>query len=643
MKYLRKTLEFGFSATILSTLLLTACGGGGGSGAAVAANPAATGGTTVTLTPVKGKFEGNCAIMVSNTAGTMLYTGTPAINANGTTTVSLPVGTTGPYLISVAGDAAGTCKYFNDDPANPRLITMLPTESLNALVFSNQLASGVAITSLTEMAYQAASAIRGGGLSGLNDQSPEIHQGIAAAVNLAGLTGASSVLSIFTPPATIPASGVAANDDMGRTLENIARQDTARPLNAVKSMALQAAEIAAPASAVYFQTVRAALPAMTPNAQGTAYALRVATARAGAASAVVNAGNAASFLADIMSASGVRSFGSGLSTPMNSFPAFGEFNTVTLTNGVYAVVVAVKNLIGRAWTPQVPTDFVLTPRGWTPSAQQNTTFTMNPDGSAHVIQEGFGVNNMMFTKQNLAGAPFTSAVVASTQRNAPLNSTGGLDANGQLVLDASGVPTAANIVPTGAFAAGAFAYYAMGVASAVTSQDIYEVQANQVNAVNTANTGGQLAALPAAGTAFCTYNNTRYMMPSVAVAGAYDMIDLIAANGMLNVGGTCALPPAVGAQPAAGQAASSVARATAVMPTTVVVNGVTMITFSVPATAVSPAFTDVIAVVSGKPGVPNGVYLVFYRPKGTLNGSNKSWLNYSAFQQLFTALGLPLF
>lgn len=32
MKYLRKTLELGFSATLLSTLVLTACGGGGAAG-----------------------------------------------------------------------------------------------------------------------------------------------------------------------------------------------------------------------------------------------------------------------------------------------------------------------------------------------------------------------------------------------------------------------------------------------------------------------------------------------------------------------------------------------------------------------------------------------------------------------------------
>ncbi|MFY9259623.1 MAG: hypothetical protein WAO71_03845 [Gallionella sp.] len=623
MKYLRKTLEFGFSATILSTLLLTACGGGGG--AAVAANPAAAGGTTVTLTPVKGKFEGKCVVSISNTAGATLFTGTQTINPNGTTTVTLPAGSTGPYLVSIQGDATGTqCLYFNDNAANPRLIAMGASESLNALVSTNDLtaASGVAITSLSEMAYQAASAIHGGHLRNLTENSPEIAQGIAAAVSLAGLTGASAVASIFTPPRTIPASGIAANDDLGRTLVNIANINATKPMDAIRLMSYHAqSAVGVPPSA----SAVAALSPLNFVGQGQAFGLQIQANKQAAASAVVNAGNVASFLAAITSASGVGSFSFGLSSPMNSFPAYGELDTATLMNGVYSVVVGAKDLIGGAWTPQVPTGFVLTPRGWTPSAQQKTTFTMNPEGTAHAIQEGFGVMNVIITRQSLTGVSFASAVVAAGQQNSPLNTTGGLNANGQLVLDASGVPTAANIVPTGSFTAGAVAYNTMEVASAVTSQDIYEVQANPSNTVNAVNTGTQLTALPAAGTAFCTYNNTRYMQPSATVAGAYDMFDLMAQGGGLNVGGACALP------------AGSVPFRT-VKPVTVTVNGMTMMKF-----AISPTYADVITVVSGKPGVPNGVYLVFYRPKGTLNGSNKSWLNYSAFQQLFTALGLPLF
>ena len=639
MKYLRKTLELGFSATILSTLILTACGGGGGGVAAT------TAGTSVTLTPVKGKFEGNCAIVVSNTTGTTLYTGTPAINPiSGTTTISLPAGATGPYLISVAGDTAGTCKYFNDDPANPRLITMLPTESLNALVFSNQIASGVAITSLTEMAYQAASAIRGGRLVGLNDQSPEIAQGIAAAVNLAGLTGVSAVLSIFTPPKTIPASGVLANDDMGRTLENIAHRDTKSPLNAVRFMALQAAEAAAPASAAQFQAARNALPMMTPNAQGVAYASQVAAATAGAALSVANAGVATAFLADITT-TGLRQIWFGYVDPVNNVPASGSLIKATLANAVYTVTQTWNNLVAGAWTPANSGNWVLGNKGWIDSNTTPLSFAMNPDGTAKITQEGFGTRDEAVFKKDLTGTTFASAVAGNMMPNpiGMFGMFGGINANGQQVLDASGVPTAANIVPAGAFTAGAIAYntvpagmaamYAFNLASgvgaasavmptssvAVATQDIYEVSTNNngggnAPAVNTA--GVALTALPAIGTPFCP-NAWTYMQPG-AVAGTYDLFSTT---------GTCAAP-AVGAM--------SNQTLTAKM---VVVNGVSIMELIAPATAFGPGYTQTLAVLNGK------VYQGWKTAKGTqlFMGGNNTMANQAAATQLSKAVKLPLF
>jgi hypothetical protein len=607
MKYLRKTIELGFSTTLLSTLLLTACGGGGGG-----AVGGGTAGTSVTLTPVKGKFQGSCTVSVTNTAGVVLVPSVvQAINANGTTTVTLPANATGPYLVSISGAAGNTCQYFNDNQANPQLLTLSPNQSLNALVSSTEItsASGVAVTAITEMAYQAASAVNLGTLVGLTDTSPAIAQGRAAAVSLAGLTGASAVTSIFTPPAVIPASGTAPTDNMGNALVNIANLNGAAPMNAINLISLYAA------SAVGMPPSASAVAALPPNfvGQGAMFAAQM-VANAGAATFnAANAATTASFLNDLAT-SGVRQINFGILSSSVSIPAEGTVITTTLANAVYIVNRALSNLTGGKWTSSNANYLTLTTRGWMPENQLATSAVQNPDGSFKIYQEGYGTSDQIVSQQNLLGTPYVSAIPTLGM---------GVDTNGQFATNASGVPSVANVIPVGTFSTGAISYMLMpAAASAVATQDIYNVQATPFNRVTAATTGLPLTALPVAGSSFCTYNNTRYMQPSVTVAGAYDMFNL-------TTFGACVLP--VGAIPFQTI-------------TPVTVNG--MMEFSVPATAMSPAFTDVIAQVSGIQGVTNGVYLAWKTPKGgTVIPANVSRMqfNAAAATQLLNAVKLPQF
>ncbi len=689
MKYLRKTLELGFSATILSTLLLTACGGGGGSAAVGGGTTGATG-TTVTVTPVKGKFQGSCVVSISNAAGTILFTGTQAINANGTTTATLPTGSTGPFLVSIQGDAAGTCQYFNDDAANPRMIPMGAAESLNALVSINELmaASGVAITSLTEMAFQATSAVNGGHLRNLTENSPEIAQGIAAAVSLAGLTGASAVASIFTPPRTIPASGVAANDDMGRTLEKIASMNPSKPLEAVRWMSLhaEAAATSGVQSTALTLQANAMNASFVPAAGVLNYASQVAINTSTAAFNAQNAATTAAFLKDITT-TGLRQIQFGSLNPSQNIniPASGSLVKATLANAVYTVTQTWNDLINRIWQPANSGNWVLGNQGWIDSATSPLSFAMNPDGTAKVTHEGYGRHDVAVFKQDLTGMPFASAVSnMQTSPIAMLGMSGGVDANGQQVLNASGIPTGANIVPTGAFTTGAIAYntvpagyaamYAYSIASGVWAissvmptsfvatassvmptssvptassvmpassvatassvmpassvatapQDIYEISGTRTGEWNTpvvGATGAALTALPALNTAFCTQNNQFYYQPQSGVAaGTYAVF--------YSGGGTTCWPAAAGTLPNQTFTAR-----------TVVVNGVTIMELTAPATQFTAGWTEILAVLNGK------VYQGWKTTKGTpaFFGVGSAMANQAAATQLSNAVNLPMF
>lgn len=579
-----------------------------------------------------------------NTAGQVIVPNTvQTITANGTTTVTLPTGATGPFLISISGAAGNTCQYFNDNPANPQLLTLLPSQSLNALIASTEVtsASGVALTAITEMAYQAAFAKNGQKLTGLTDTSPAIAQGRAAAVSLCGLTtGASAVASIFTPPATIPASGIAATDSMGQALVNIANLNGNNPMNAVSLMSLYAASaVGMPPSA----SAVAALPT-NPVGQGVAFKAQLA---ANAATAALNATNALATLAFLndITTTGLRDIWFGIVAPANTMfgssainiPASGTLIKATLANAVYTVTRTWNDMVAGVWTPANSGSWVLGNTGWIDANTSAISFVMNPDGTAKITQEGFGTRDEAVFKQDLTGITFASAVASQ-------GGWASVDANGQVVLDASGVPTAANVMPAGAFTAGAIAYdtvpagmaamYAYTMASgigaisavmptssvAVTTQDVYRVDTinygNNNLAVNAA--GAPLTALPALNSAFCLQNNQAYYQPGVT-AGTYDVF--------YTGGGTTCWPPTAGTPP--GQTFTA---------TTVVVNGVSIMELTAPATAFSPSFIDILAVVNGS------VYQGQKRPKGSpLNFWGIRPANQAAATQLSNAVKLPLF
>lgn len=611
-----------------------------GGGAAVAGNPAAAGGgTAVTLTPVKGKFQGSCTVSVANTAGQVIVPNTvQAINANGTTTITLPTGATGPFLISISGAAGNTCQYFNDNQANPQFLTLLPSQSLNALIASTEVtsASGVALTAITEMAYQAAFAVNGRKLTGLTDTSPAIAQGRAAAVSLGGLTtGASAVASIFTPPATIPAPGVAATDSMGQALVNIANLNGTNPMNAVNLMSLHAASaVGVPPSAAAI----AALPT-SPVGQGAAFLAQLATNGATAALNATNAAATVAFLADVTT-TGLRQIQFGAVNPMFNIniPATASLIKATLANTIYTATSIWNNLLTGVWTPASSGNWVLGNKGWIDSATAPRSFAMNPDGTAKLTTEGYGTQDQAVFKKDLTGYTFASAVTNQ-------GGWAGVGANGQVVLDASGVPTAANVMPAGAFTAGAIGYnlvpagfaatYALNNASgfgaisavipassvAFMTQDSYQVSTvvNNWNtpAVNTA--GASLTTLPATNSAFCLQNNSAYYQPGVA-AGTYDVF--------YTGGGTTCWPPAAGTLP--GQTFTA---------TTVVVNGVSIMELTAPATAFTPSWTNILAVINGK--VYQGSKLAKGSPVNFMG--SRIMANQAAATQLSTALNLPMF
>lgn len=144
MKHLRKTLELGFSATIIATLLLTACGGGGG-GAATST------GSTMTVTPSLGKFAPGTTVRILNSNGSLLATAT--INASGVAAITFPAaGATSPLLVEVGvnGD-----RYFDERLGQYVTISGVNGAAIRALVPDYKVTSQVAVTALTEIAVGA--------------------------------------------------------------------------------------------------------------------------------------------------------------------------------------------------------------------------------------------------------------------------------------------------------------------------------------------------------------------------------------------------------------------------------------------------------------------------------------------------------
>lgn len=520
--------DFSFSPKILavavaSAMTLSACLGGGGSGTAATSSS----GTALTVAPVKGKFSGTCTVQVATTANPTqpIVSGLQTMAADGTVSVTLPAGSTGPFVISILGDASGNCKYFNDSTTNPQNIPFGSGQNLNALVPSNQISGNakIVVDALTESAYQAVSAANGGNVNGVQDNDSRINTAIVAALQNAGISSV-SVTNFFTPPATIPASGVAASDDLGRALVKIARQNPGDELKAINANALLVA------AALLNQTNAASANALTNDANMLAASFVPETgaesfashvrAVGNIASAVANAAASTQFLGDITSASGLRDFQFGYSSPSYSQPAYGSVIKATLANAVYTVARTFNKLVNGTWTAATGNNWVLTASGWADDATTPITFSLNNDGTLQITQAGKGSSARVVSMQNLNGVPVASLLQQT--------SSAVLGANATIYYDASGVPTTANSPVSGVFGAGAYLYSISPVASSVASQDIYQAYTGasmsptglDYNSVYADQGSTPLASLPTG--AFCMQGN--YITQSASSpAGTFDV------------------------------------------------------------------------------------------------------------------------
>ncbi len=626
MKPLRKLLELTLLTAMVGSLFLTSCGGGGGGGGGGAGGRDAASPTALTLTPVKGKFQGKCVVTVGNTVGQTLFIGIQSINAAGATDIALPVGSMGPFVISFSGTSNGSCLYFNDSVTTPQWVAMNPNESLNALVLSGQMAASanIAVTSLTEMAYQAASAVNNGSVRGLHDGSPAINQGIAAAVSLAGLTGASAVASIFTPPVQLPQPGKTPSDDMGRALVSIASLNSVRPLDAVKYMSYYAAEAAYPALATYYQNVRAALNIQPEGREERAFAARVAASTRLASSAADSARHITAFLNDLSSNNGLRDVKFGYATPSHSVPSIGTVIKATLQNDRYTITRTSNTLVNQTWTQAGSNQvFVLTDDGWLDTNKAHFHLHLNQNGTAHMTQDGYGSVDLVFGSVGLAGLPFSYAVLNNMLSNV-FFTTGGLDSNGQLALNANGAPTAENVIPKGKFTTGAMSYtlypadYNINPASPAfigTSQDIYELVTSPLQTVTSPN-GASLTQMRELNSPFCIHHDTNYVRPNPDLG----TLDIFSTNGHC-------VAPAFGALPLFSIDAKWQH-----------LHGVELLEWATP-TDRGSFNTEFIARINGV------LYLGWKTPAGLpfpWGNEGKRVLNDAAAQQLLTALGLPL-
>lgn len=179
MKNICKTLELGFSATIIATLLLTACGGGGGATTSV--------GATMTVTPSLGKFAPGATVRILNNNGSLLTTAT--INASGVASITLPAaGATSPLLVEVGvnGD-----RYFDEKQGLYVTISGVSGAAIRALVPDYKATSQVSVTALTEIA-----------VGGLVNASNVLPVGISVASAVQANADVGNMFFISNQPAT---------------------------------------------------------------------------------------------------------------------------------------------------------------------------------------------------------------------------------------------------------------------------------------------------------------------------------------------------------------------------------------------------------------------------------------------------------
>jgi hypothetical protein len=149
-RHLRLGAELGISLTAVSALILAGCGGGGGGGATTPGGSVAA----ALVTPMKGQFCSTATVTVLDKNN--LVIGTGSVNASGVVSVgSISSSAPAPYVVKVGAGASASCYY--DEGAASNVTIPANTTALHAVVPSYAAltsASGLAVTPLTEMAYQ---------------------------------------------------------------------------------------------------------------------------------------------------------------------------------------------------------------------------------------------------------------------------------------------------------------------------------------------------------------------------------------------------------------------------------------------------------------------------------------------------------
>lgn len=520
---------------VATSLLLTACGGGGSGGGSSSGGGAANvaGGKPLSVVPVKGKFGAGCAVSVSNPSGSFNAQG--STDATGVATVTVPLGATGPYVISVTG--GGSCSYFNE--ATNAMVSYTAGYSLHAVVPTAIAAHApVAVTPLTEMQYTYLKHQAGGAItSAINDSTAlaAVSPVLVLAKSSGLLSATVDVPNMFALPPVVPAAGVTpaqmGRDGYSAMFGIVAAEQPANPMAAVtaydalaKAVALSV--VSSPSAPQALTDAQIVMAGMLPinqavaNMYGPASAVGMAAplsvtavtqaAVADAAVAAARVTASTGYLADL-TAGGMHLFSPGYqyATPTGTATVapLGRSMTAsvmtTLATTTYSMLFTFKELLNRVWTALVGTssntDYVLTAGGWVDDRTTSLDASPNLDGTFTVNDGAWGRYGSKVSKVDVSGVAIASTLAA---------------------VDANGLTTGAAVVPPGNFPAGAIEYDITDFG--LTSRDVYQVYAGSLGSyayVLDAN-GIQLTALPAGNAQFCVAGFRFIPAPA---AGTYDV------------------------------------------------------------------------------------------------------------------------
>ncbi len=515
-----------------TSVLLSACGGGGDSGGGGGA-ATVVGGNPLSVAPVKGRFGAGCTVVVSNPAGS--FTAQAATDATGVATATIPVGATGPYVISVVG--GGGCRYFNE--ATNTMVAYAATDSLHAVVpAANITGAPVAVTPLTEMHYAYLKHRSGGVITAAVTDAAAlaaVSPVLVLAKSMGLLNATIDVRNMFALPPVIPAAGVTpaqlGQDGYSAMFGIVAAEQSSNPMAAVAAYAAlsKAAGLSTVSSAAAPQAVidaQAAMSTLLPvsqavsNMYGAASAVGMAAplsvtaatqaAVADAAVAAARPAATAGYLADL-TAGGVHLFSPGYQYATTAGTAtvapLGKSMMASVTtsfaNTIYPMQLAFKELLNRVWTALVGTstntDYILVANGWVDDRTTSLSVSPNLDGTLTVDDGAWGRYGSKVNRLDMSGMTIASTLAA---------------------VDANGLTTGAAVVPPGNFPAGSVEYDITDFG--LTSHDIYEVYAGSLGSytyvLDANNT--QLTALPAATAQFCVAG---FRFIPTAVAGIYDV------------------------------------------------------------------------------------------------------------------------